>query len=142
MPALSKANFPDERELQWAFIQATGPGGQHVNKAATAVQLRFDAGKSPSLAGGVRQRLIRLAGRRCTREGIIVITARRFRSQEQNRQDALQRLVQLIEAEASPPRPRRPTKPTASSILRRKQGKIQRSRTKGLRKPVSRGEGD
>ena len=86
----------DDNEIQFDFIRASGPGGQHVNKAATAVQLRFDAANSPSLPADVRERLIRLAGSRVTEEGTLIVTARRFRSQERNRQDAIDRLVALV----------------------------------------------
>ncbi len=92
-----------EEELTFTFIRAAGPGGQNVNKVATAAQLRFDAARSPSLAEPVRRRLLRLAGRRATADGVIVITARRFRSQERNRADALDRLAALIRRAAVPP---------------------------------------
>src|SRR5213083_2320932 len=102
-----------EDEVEEQFIRASGPGGQNVNKLATAVQLRFDVRRSPSLADDVRARLERLAGRRLTREGVLVITAQRHRTQERNRQDALDRLVEMIRAAAVAPRRRVPTKPTA-----------------------------
>ena len=123
----------DERELEERFIRASGPGGQNVNKLSTAVQLRFDVRHSPSLPAGVRARLERLAGQRLTRDGVLVITAQRHRTQERNRQDALDRLIELIRRAAVPPVPRRPTRPTAGSRERRLQSKKQRSSIKGLR---------
>ena len=123
----------DENELDERFIRASGPGGQNVNKLSSAVQLRFDVRRSPNLPGDVRVRLERLAGRRLTREGVLVITAQRHRTQERNRQDALDRLVELIRQAAVVPKPRRPTRPTAGSRERRLQSKKQRSNIKGLR---------
>src|SRR5499425_2530136 len=102
----------DETELAETFIRASGPGGQNVNKLASAVQLRFDVRQSPSLADDVRARLERLAGKRLTRDGVLVITAQRHRTQERNRQDARERLIELIRQAAVPPVPRRPTRPT------------------------------
>src|SRR5712691_9548691 len=122
-----------ERELEEHFIRASGPGGQNVNKLSTAVQLRFDVRRSPSLPGDVRARLERLAGRRLTREGVLVIDAHRHRTQERNRQDARARLVDLIERAAVAPIARRATKPTASSRERRLQSKKRRSVVKDLR---------
>jgi ribosome-associated protein len=124
----------DERELQERFIRASGPGGQNVNKLSTAVQLRFDVRHSPSLQDDVRARLERLAGKRMTNDGVLVITAQRHRTQERNREDALDRLIELIRQAATPPRPRRPTRPTKSSKERRLQGKKQRSTIKRLRR--------
>ena len=123
----------DEQELEERFIRASGPGGQNVNKLSTAVQLRFDARRSPSLPDEVRMRLERLAGKRLTREGVIVIAAQRHRTQERNRQDALDRLIELIRAAAVRPVPRRPTKPTKGSRERRLESKKHRSSIKGLR---------
>ena len=120
----------DEGELEESFIRASGPGGQNVNKVASAVQLRFDVRRSPSLPTPVRERLERLGGHRLTQDGVLVITAQRFRSQERNRQDALDRLVALIRRAATPPRPRRPTRPTAAARERRLAGKARRSRLK------------
>jgi ribosome-associated protein len=123
----------DEQELEERFVRASGPGGQNVNKLSTAVQLRFDARRSPSLPDDMRTRLERLAGKRLTREGVIVIIAQRHRTQERNRQDALDRLVELLRAAAVRPIPRRPTKPTKGSRERRLEGKKRRSSIKGLR---------
>ncbi len=123
----------DEREIEESFVRASGPGGQNVNKVASAVQLRFDVRRSPSLPNDVAIRLMKLAGRRLTQDGVLVITARRFRSQEQNRQDALDRLVALIRQAAVPPTPRRKTRPTLASKQRRLEGKSRRSQVKSLR---------
>jgi ribosome-associated protein len=123
----------DESELQESFIRGSGPGGQNVNKVATAVQLRFDVRGSPSLPDDVRARLERLAGRRLTAEGVLVITAQRHRTQERNREDALQRLVALIREATECPKPRRPTRPTLASKRRRLDAKARRSQVKRLR---------
>ncbi len=123
----------DEGEIAESFIRSSGPGGQNVNKLATAVQLRFDVRHSRSLPDEVRARLERLAGRRLTRDGVIVITAERHRTQERNRQDARDRLVALIRQASIRPKPRRPTKPTAGSRERRIQTKKRRSGIKKLR---------
>jgi ribosome-associated protein len=123
----------DEREIQESFVRASGPGGQNVNKLATAVQLRFDVERSPALPEGVRARLKTLAGRRLTQDGVLVITAQRHRTQERNRQDALERLIDLIRRAATPPVPRRPTRPTLASKRRRLEAKSRRAGIKSLR---------
>jgi ribosome-associated protein len=123
----------DERELQFDFIRAAGPGGQNVNKVATAVQLRFDARGTTALSEAVKTRLIRLAGKRVSREGILVIEARRFRTQEQNRQAAIQRLSELLSKALQPPKRRRPTNPTATSKERRLRSKKRRAEIKRAR---------
>jgi len=123
----------DDSEVCETFIRSSGPGGQNVNKLATAVQLRFDVRHSPSLPHEVRARLERLSGRRLTRDGVLVITAQRHRTQERNRDDALERLVELVRAAAVRPTPRRPTKPTYGSKVRRLEGKKRRSGVKAMR---------
>jgi len=125
-----------EAELKLDFIRSSGPGGQNVNKVATAVQLRFDALRSTSLPEDTRRRLVRIAGKRVSKEGILLIDARRFRTQERNRQDAVERLIQWIRRAAEKPKNRIKTRPTLSSRQRRLEGKRQRSDTKRLRKPV------
>lgn len=130
----------DESEVDLSFVQASGPGGQNVNKAATAVQLRFDVAGSPSLPEDVRQRLIHLAGKRITSDGVLVIDARQFRTQERNRQDALERLVELIQQAARQPRKRAKTQPSLRAKRRRLEQKRRRSQVKRLRGRVSRTE--
>lgn len=124
----------DEAELQFRFIAAAGPGGQNVNKVATAVQLRFDARRSPSLPDAVSIRLQRAAGSRLTQDGEIVIQANRHRTQERNRADAVDRLLELIRAATISPKARRPTRPTRASKERRLETKVRRGAVKSLRR--------
>jgi ribosome-associated protein len=123
----------DDNELRYEAIHAAGPGGQNVNKVATAVQLRFDLRGSRSLSPQTKVRLARLAGRRMTKEGTLVIEAKRFRSQEQNRQDATQRLIALIRQALTKPKPRRTTRPSQAAKTRRIEAKIRHARIKKLR---------
>jgi len=126
---------PDE--LHFEFIRASGPGGQNVNKVATAVQLRFDARNSQSITPEIRERLLRLAGKRANSAGEIIIEARRHRTQQRNREDAVQRLTQLIELAAAPPKIRRKSNPTQASKRKRLEEKKRRSRIKKLRASAS-----
>lgn len=132
---ISRTIAIDEAELEERFIQASGPGGQNVNKVATAVQLRFDVAHSPSLPEDVRRRLMVACGRRLTQDGVLVLTARRHRTQDRNRADARERLADMIRKAATPERARRPTKPTKASKQRRlaaktARGTLKRSRTR------------
>jgi ribosome-associated protein len=126
----------NESEIQEEFIRSSGPGGQNVNKVATAVQLRFDVANSPSLPDDVRERLISLARRRITEDDVLIINARRFRTQARNRQDAIERLAELIRRAAQKPKIRRKARPTLASKMRRLEGKRRRTETKRLRQRV------
>ena len=126
----------DESEIQEYFVRASGPGGQNVNKVATTVQLRFDVANSRSLPEEVRTRLISLAGNRITEDGILIIDARRFRTQSRNREDAIARLVELIRNAAQRPKIRRKTRPTLTSKIRRLESKHHVAESKRVRGPV------
>lgn len=128
----------DESELSFEFVRASGPGGQNVNKVATAVQLRFDAARTRAFGEEVFERLRRVAGSRMTREGVVVITAQRYRTQERNREDAIDRLVRMVARAAYPPRPRKKTKPTRASQERRIEEKKRRGEKKRARGAVRR----
>jgi ribosome-associated protein len=124
----------DEKELEESFVRSSGPGGQNVNKLSTAVQLRFDVRNSPSLPDRVKERMVAIAGGRMTQDGVLIIIAQRHRTQERNRADALERLVDMLRDAAAPPPPvRRPTKPTKGSQTRRLDSKTKHSATKKLR---------
>lgn len=131
----SKITLSDD-EIEESFIRSSGPGGQHVNTSATGVQLRFDAAGSPSLADDVRARLLKLAGAKATEEGVVVISASRFRSQKANREDALSRLIELIRKAETKPKRRTKTKPTKASKERRVKKKKRRGEIKESRKPI------
>ncbi|MCP4152058.1 MAG: aminoacyl-tRNA hydrolase [bacterium] len=129
--------FIDENDLQWDFVRSSGPGGQNVNKVSTAVQLRFNV-KNSSLPKDVKQRLRKLAGRKMTLSGELIIKANRFRYQERNRGDALTRLIEMIELASHKPKPRRKTKPSRAAVARRLDSKQRQSNKKNLRKKVTR----
>jgi len=131
----------DENELHFDFVRAAGPGGQNVNRVATAVQLRFDVRESPSLPEDVRERLIRLAGNKINKDGILIINARRFRTQTRNRQDAIDRLTEIIRQAVQRKKPRRKTKPSRAARERRLKEKRKRSQIKKLRR-VKKGDMD
>lgn len=126
----------DEKEVQESFVRSSGPGGQNVNKVSTAVQLRFDIRNSPSLPPEVKQRLIYLAGKRLSTSGILILTSQKYRTQEKNRQDALNRLIALIRQAAKKPKNRKKTKPSAAAKQERLDEKRRRSEVKKARKPV------
>lgn len=134
--AVTPAISIDEEELEESFVLASGPGGQNVNKVSSAVQLRFDVARSPALGDDVRSRLSALAGQRLTKDGVLVIVARAHRSQERNRAEARERLVELIRRAAVPPKPRRPTKPSKAAKRRRLESKKMRSNLKRTRGPL------
>ncbi len=133
---ITRAIAINDSEIQEYFVHASGPGGQNVNKVATSVQLRFDAAKSRSLPEEVRERLISQAGNRITEDGILIIDARQFRTQRQNREDAAARLVELIRNAAQRPKARRKTRPTLTSKLRRLESKHRSAESKRIRGPV------
>lgn len=135
IPVTETINLSED-EIEEHFIRSTGPGGQHVNKVESAVQLRFDAARSPALTAYVYRRLATLAGSRMTRAGVLIITARRFRSQPRNRQDAHARLIELIRRAAAPVKHRRPTKPSKGAKLRRLDSKRRAGTIKKSRGPV------
>jgi len=124
----------DPAEIEESFVRSAGPGGQHVNKTSTAVQLRFDVRNSPSLPYDVRGRLERLAGQRLTNDGVLVLVAQGQRSQKRNREEALERLLELVRAAARPPVPRKPTRPSKASKRRRLDDKKHHGALKSLRR--------
>lgn len=132
MPRIARDIFVDESDFEIAFVRASGPGGQNVNKLSTAAQLRYDTTRA-AFPPDMRARLARLAGQRMTRDGVIVITAQRFRTQERNRRDAIDRLVELLRDASVRPTPRRATRPTLASKKRRLEGKKHRGEIKARR---------
>lgn len=134
MLRITSAIAIDEDELEESFVRASGPGGQNVNKVSSAVQLRFAMAASPNLPEPVKARLVRLAGQKLTKDGVIVLTADRFRDQARNREDARARLAALIEAATHAPKPRRATKPTRASQEKRMDSKTKRGAVKAMRR--------
>ena len=135
MPRITRNIVIPDDEISLEFVRASGPGGQNVNKVSTAVQLRFDAAGTESLDPEVKARLLKIAGNRATDEGVVIIEAKRFRSQEKNRKDAIDRLTEMVRKAAVKPTPRRKTRPTAASREKRLSQKKRRSEVKRLRKP-------
>jgi ribosome-associated protein len=140
MIRISRGIAIDEREIEFDFIRSSGPGGQNVNKVATAVRLRYDLRAGGSLPSELRERLIRLAGKRVGDDGFLTIHARRYRTQEANRRDAIERLVELLERACEQPKPRRATRPTAASRQRRLESKRRRGATKEARRSPDRAD--
>jgi len=134
---ITKSIAINESEIKQEFIRASGPGGQNVNKVSTAVQIRFNVANSPSLPDDIRQRLVYLAGKKITEDGVLIVHAQRFRTQERNRQDAFDRLVKLIRKASERPKVRRKTKPSLQSKRRRLEEKRHRSEAKRMRRPAS-----
>ena len=133
MIEITKTLSIDESEIELEFVRASGPGGQNVNKVSSSAQLRFDVKNSPSLPEDVRERLVKLAGNRMTNEGVLVIEAKQFRTQEENRKDAIDRLAALIREAAKKPKVRRPTRPSAEAKRKRLEVKRQRGEIKRMR---------